>query len=224
MAHISKFRTPMVSPSRRRSFVGDVCAGLQQEMFFWGCDAAHPEGNLLVQFGLTRIARCHSGGEGSSRYRINWRGGTVELHSFCAGWYPQSGEGAVYIRHRERLYACSSKEPLTPGAYESEYHAASPPDAMLGTCRPLLEWVSEYESWVSAHTAEGYRHKCWMRLLSHMGGRPWLPPEKAHEWLQSFLADPGSTPRAKELLRGRRSNPDAGFRLPAGRKKVPETF
>ena len=80
MPDLSLFAAPG-APFGRRNFVRDICARLQQEMFFWGCDAAYQEGNLLVQFGLARIARSHSGGEGSSRYRINWRGGTVELPS-----------------------------------------------------------------------------------------------------------------------------------------------
>jgi len=54
---------PSVAPSKRRSLVRDACGCLHQQMFFWGCDARHPDGNLLIRHGLTRIARCESGEE-----------------------------------------------------------------------------------------------------------------------------------------------------------------
>lgn len=199
MPDLSHLQVPSVAASRRRSLVRDVCGCLQQQMFFWGCDAGHRDGNLLVRFGLTRIARRESGGEGSSRYRMDWRDGTVELHSFCAGWYPRFGDGVVFIRSRERLFSFSGAEPLTPGFYEEERQRASTADAMLHNCRPLVEWVAEYEFWVQTNTAKDYRHKCWMRLLSRKGGKPWLPPEEAAQWREYFVTDPGSTPRAREL-------------------------
>lgn len=207
MSKFSDRKSPPATPSRRRSLVRDACGCLQQQMFFWGCDARHREGNLLVRFGMTRLGREENTGEGSSRYRMDWRDGTVEVHSFCAGWYPRFDEGVVFIRNRERLYSCSGDEPLTPGAYEEERHTALNADAMLNLSRPLVEWVSEYESWVHAQTTSGYRQKCWMKLLSRMGGKPWLPPEQAETWRRSFVQDPASTPRARELFR-------RGFRRP----------
>lgn len=162
---------------------------------------------------MTRLERAEVHSEGSSRYRMAWRGGTLELHSFCAGWYPSDGEGVVFIRNQEHLTSFSGAEPLTPGQYEEKRRINSTTDEMLEMCRPLVEWVAEYESWIEAHTAREYRHTCWMRLLSRMGGRPWLPPSKAATWREHFLADPGSTPRAKELLRRQgRNKPDSSFR------------
>ena len=192
---------PSVAPSKRRSLVRDACGCLHQQMFFWGCDARHPDGNLLIRHGLTRIARCESGGEGSSRYRMDWRGGTVELHSFCAGWFPASGDGVLFIRHRERLHRCSGGEPIRPGHYDSERVGGATNDEMLLTSLPLLEWVVGYEKWIAAQTRPGYRQRSWKRQLSQMGSRPWLPPEEAVSWLIKFLADPTSTPRARDALR-----------------------
>ncbi len=192
---------PTGQASRRRSLMRDACGLFQQEMFFWGCDASHRGGNLLTRFGMRRLARRETSSEGSSRYRMVWRDGTVELHSFCAGWYSRSGEGVVFIRNRERLYSCSGDEPLTPGACEPERHTGSNADAMLHTCRPLVEWVSEYEAWIQGQTSADYRQNCWMKLLSRMAGRSWLPPEQARRWMNLFLKDHVSAPRAKEMLR-----------------------
>ncbi len=213
---------PSLAPSRRRSLVRDACGCLQQQMFFWGCDARHREGNLLTRFGLKRLARKESASEGSGRYRMGWEGGTVELHSFCAGWYPRFGEGVIFIRNRERLFSYSGDKPPTPGAYEVERQTVSTADAMLQTCRPLLKWVAEYESWIQAHTASNYRHKCWMKLLSRMGGKPWLPPEKAERWRERFLADPGSTPRARELLRREPRQPRPAMSASTARSAFPK--
>jgi hypothetical protein len=61
----------MTTPdSRVRGLIRDLTDGLAQQMFFWGRDVAHPDGNGLVRAGLQRIARVESGGEGTSRYRL----------------------------------------------------------------------------------------------------------------------------------------------------------
>jgi len=59
------YKEPIASPWRLRSLVRDACACLHQQMFFWGCDARHREGTLLIRPGLRRIARCESGGDGN---------------------------------------------------------------------------------------------------------------------------------------------------------------
>ncbi|MFY8214971.1 MAG: hypothetical protein ACOVMP_00035 [Chthoniobacterales bacterium] len=201
MAHIFIPNAPTAPASRRRSLVRDVAALLRQQMFFWGCDASCRDGNLLVRYGMTRISEKKIGSEGSSRYRIEWGDGTVELHSYCAGWYSRCGEGVVYIRNRERLYACCGELPLTPGAYERDRHSAENADAMLSISRPMVRWISEYEDWVQSRTAPDYRRKCWKRLLSRVGDKPWLPPDLAAQWRDTFLTNPDSTPRAKEIMR-----------------------
>ena len=221
MLPFSDRKSPTVAASRRRSLVRDACGCLQQQMFFWGCDARHRSGNLLSGFGLMRIARTKNASEGSSRYRMDWGDGTVELHSFCAGWYPRSGDGVVFIRNREHLYSCTGDEPLTPGAYEDERHRGTDADTMLQTCRPLLEWVAEYEQWIETRTPGDYRRNCWMKLLSRMGGRPWLPPAEAKTWRQCFLADPATTPRARELLRRRPAHSRPAY--PSPRKILANT-
>jgi len=189
------------SVSRLRSLVRDVCRHLQQQMIYWGWDARHPDGNLLVRFGMQRIGRDGGQVEGSSRYRMPWRDGTVEIHSFCAGWYPLSGEGMLFIRHRERLYATVGREPLKPGFYDADRVAGATSDETLLICRPLLEWVISYEKWIIRNTVTGYRRQCWGRDVAQMGAPRWLSPEQALPWLETFVADPSATPRGRELLR-----------------------
>jgi hypothetical protein len=132
--------------SQVRALVSDLARMFLQQMFFWGCDA-QSGGNLLVRLGGQRLAREHSCGEGSSRYRWRWEDGTVELHSFCAGWYPDdpTAAGAVFIRGRERFFDCAGGQPLEPGHYDEGRFLHANADEMLALLRPLLSWLADYE-------------------------------------------------------------------------------
>lgn len=183
--------------SRVRSLLTDFSAGVAQQMVFWGCDARHPTGNLLVRFGMVRLARDGAEGEGSSQYRAAWQGGLVAIHSFCAGWYPAESTGVVFIRHWKRLVACPGGEPQDPGHYQI---VRTSPDEMLDLVRPLAGWVTEYEKWVVGRMGCDYRKACFRHTLRMPGVRPWLPPARASEWLEGFASDPAGVGRAKEWL------------------------
>lgn len=156
---------------------------------------------------MERLAREDARGEGSSRYRTHWQGGLIELHSFCVGWYPDASEnkGAIFIRGKERLLACQSEMPLTPGKYEEERFSFDSSDELLVTIRPLLSWILEYEKQITNLAGADYRHSCWKRYLSRMGARPWLSPLQAAEWYQTFLETPEQTRRSREILRRRKT-------------------
>jgi len=193
--------------SQVRALVRDLAGMLTQQMFFWGCDAQHSGGNLLVRLGGMRLAREQQCGEGSSRYRFAWQDGTVELHSFCAGWYPRATEsGVIFIRARERFFDCAGATPLTPGHYEAGRFRFANAEEMLVLCRPLLSWLLDYERQVAAATPPGYRARCFATYRQHGHSKPWLPPAEARAWLAGFLESPDSTRRAKKLLRERHQN------------------
>lgn len=193
--------------SRSRSFLRDVACGIGQQMFFWGCDVRHPKGNLLVALGMERLARECAHGEGSSRYRMPWKGGLIELHSFCVGWYPSASEnkGAIFIRGQERLLSCQSEMPLTPGRYENERFSRDSSDELLITIRPLLAWIVEYEEQIENIAGPEYRPQCWKRYLSKIGARPWLSPAQSMEWYRNFLDTPEKVQRPKEIRRRNRT-------------------
>ena len=182
--------------SRRRSLVSDLCAGVTQAMGFWGCDARHPAGNQLAAAGFQRLAKDPALTEGSSRYRKPWQGGTIELHSFCAGWYPPSGEGVVFIRHRQRLYSCAPGDPIEPGRYANRVEGKSN-DLLLGLARPFIAWMLDHERWILRHHGPAYRTACWHHVAQLPGTRPWLEPHAATAWLERLLANPDTTPRAR---------------------------
>jgi len=184
-----------VSASRSRSLLRDLADGLSQQMIFWGQDVRHPEGSLLVRSGLTRIAREQTGQEGSSRYRCAWQGGLIEIHGFCAGWYPAEGEGVLFIRNRQRVQGVRGGLPTVPGVYGGEVTLT--PDALLQAVRPLVEWWISYEDWVGTVTPPSYREACWQRARRLAKARAWLPPAEVVPWLRRFLHDPQRASRAR---------------------------
>lgn len=170
-------------------------------MYFWGCDVRWA-GNLLIECGMERVARESAQGEGSSRYRRAWDGGVVELHSYCAGWYPSEGErrGVVFIRSRERIQGCTAGEALTPGVYEGGRMEAPGADEMLKRVRPLVAWVLAHEEAVVERAGERFRERCWEEFRTQTQARPWLRPAEGREWLRQFLDEPDEVGRARKFL------------------------
>jgi len=169
-------------------------------MFFWGCDARHPQGNLLSHTGLQRIARSERRRrEGSSRYQMPWQDGLIELHSYCVGFYPSEDLGIIYIRSLQRFRLCLGPKPLTPGKYEKERLLSAGRDQLLHSAKPLIAWVVEYERRIARLKSPAYRRVCWQRGLTRAGARPWLSPESAVAWFQCFLDCSASTPRPRHF-------------------------
>ena len=86
-----------------------LVAAMEQQMWFFGCDAACADGNLLVRYGFRRYRQEVQPGESSS-YRFLWRPpaardtppAQVDLHGWCAGLHPLGGSrmegGFLYVR------------------------------------------------------------------------------------------------------------------------------
>lgn len=190
----------MTNASRTRSLLSDLSAGMAQQMAFWGCDARNPSGNLLTRAGLLRVAREHSGGEGSSRYRKRWAEGEVELHSYCMGWYSTEKTGVVFVRSTGRFLSCLPGEPLEPGDYGDRTHGGAA-DSLLDDVRPLVGMIVDYEKRLLAKSGTTYRENCWRHYQKMPGVKSWLAPTRAVEWMEFFLSDPASTPRSRQWLR-----------------------
>ncbi len=186
-----------VCHSRERSLLSDLADGLSQQMGFWGCDARDSEGSLLVAKGFQRIARADADGEGSSRYRRLVDGGVLELHSFCAGWYPVSGNGVIFVRQLGRVFGCSPGLAPTPGDYTGRLLPCSPDD-VLRLVRPFVESIIAYEQSVLESPGPLYRERCWQAVRRMPGAKAWLRPAEAIGWMTSFASDPASTPRARD--------------------------
>lgn len=172
-------------------------------MYYWGLDVKHADGNLLVRHGMERIAR-HTA-HGTSRYRMPWQGGLIELHGFCAGWYGPDG-GIIFHRSRNIWLAWPHAQPPDPQCLSDEAVMACrstiPVQKMLQRAAVLTGWVHEYERRAQPLWGAKGRLRHYRAFLKLIPRRWWLPPALSLRWFQQFAANPFETPRPKSLLPG----------------------
>lgn len=173
----------------QRGLLNDFTRALGQQMFYWGRDVL-TGGNLLLAAGFEK--RPSLGLQGTSCYRLPWRGGFIELHGACAGWYPaeDGGDalGFLFVRAERRCYAHRLAEAVVPGRYDYQALRASGgalAEVMEGA-RCFAMWLHGYESWVERRRGAEYRVQCREMLSKLEAGRVWLPPGLAQGWLRGF--------------------------------------
>ncbi len=191
---------PADIPSFAPYFIRDLADGIQQQMFFWGQDVCRPEGNFLVTQGFERSASL--GAKGTSRYRLPWQKGHIELYGSCAGWYgPEVGFTFIRPRRRCAIWLSGTETPI-PGAWQRklieqgtksrELHLAS---------RPFLDWMIAYEHAVLTRFGHSYREANYERYRKVPKAKTWLRPESALSWLQCFRHHPDQLIRPKKYSR-----------------------
>ena len=197
--------------SRLRGLIRDLTDGLAQQMYLWGRDVRHPDGNGLVHAGLQRIARIDSAGEGTSRYRIERDGGWIELHGFCAGWRPHdpAKDGMLYIRRCHRIFIASGQ--MDPGRYDMSRLRGGCTDKILLAAESFLRWWIDYEKWAAQELGTAWRTECWRDYVKLRHARPWLSPVQAVDWLLEFLENPRTQQRPREILRANELQTTAGL-------------
>lgn len=180
-----------------------LVAAMEQQMWFFGCDAACADGNLLVRYGFQRYRQEVQPGESSS-YSFFWRPpadknmpvAQVDLHGWCAALHPLGSHrtegGFLYVRARNRIGWYDAVAPPAPGEYDEQAAARQAfrslgrsPEA--GFCRAaarFLGWIEEYEGWIEAACGPGYRRRCFGRAPL-----PWLPPNEARDWLGRYCQE-----------------------------------
>ena len=188
-------------PSRLRGLIRDLTDGLAQQMYLWGRDVRHPDGNALVRAGLQRIARIDNDGEGTSLYRIERDGGWIELHGFCAGWRPHNAatDGTLYIRRCHRIFIASGQ--MIPGRYDVSRLRSGTVEEIVASFTTFLRWWVDYEQWADKTLGRAWRNECWRDYLKLRRARPWLSPVQAVDWLLEFLESPHTQQRPREILR-----------------------
>lgn len=195
--------SPTLSHSVILGLTRDFSAALGQQMFFWGRDVVHADGNLLCLHGFER--RKSGGLNGTSCYQKPLEHGYIELHGACAGWYPDVADepGFLYIRNRRRCFCYADNVPPAPGLYARELLRTGPVRELFSLSRPFLEWWLDYEEWIASITEPDYREACYRAYRKLNGAKAWLPPCEARQWLLTYRDDPASLQRAK---RGRRAS------------------
>ena len=126
---------------------------LEIQMKRWGADVMHPEGNLLVRFGMIRFRV--PGQPGSSRYRCRWADHWIELHSPAPESTARRGPASCSCGRSARSICSPVRNPPLPGgAATSHWVVPRSPDERARfskTCALLLAWVETYERWASDH-------------------------------------------------------------------------
>ena len=213
---VRRFTPERNSPSGRRrdaqepvGYVGlrarrHLVAAMEQQMWFFGCDAACADGNLLVRYGFQRYRSGEHRGE-SSCYRFHWHlppgassdccdagDACVDLHGWCAGFHPGARcgwGGFLYVRAGNRLGWYDAPQPPAPGEYDDHprgrrnFHLLGrrPGPGFCRVAGLFFGWVEEYEDWIERICGPDYRRRCHQRAPL-----PWLPPLDARGWLARY--------------------------------------
>jgi len=200
--------------SRLAGLMRDLSSGLAQQMFFWGRDVVHPSGNLLLAQEMKKSAS--TGLQGTSCYAREWQGGTIELHGACVGWYPRAAgqHGFIFIRPLGKSFTWLGAGPPVPGEWPCELLAPPDFDRLRLACLPFVDWWLESERWIDGEHGPAYRAGIFRKFKHLPRSKPWLPPDAAMRWLESFRSDPGKTGRAKCGRRRESSGQIGGIRQP----------
>lgn len=190
--------TALPTTSRLGGLLRDLTAGLKQQMFFWGKDVVHPDGNLLVRQGFTKSPS--AGLQGTSCYGLDWQGGRIELHGACAGWYPRDGgEGFIFIRPLGKCHVWLGGSAPVPGEWPAGLIAPTDFEKLHACAAPFLDWWLQSEAWIDELLGGSYRTNCFRHFKKLPKSKPWLPPADALRWVAQLRDDPRLVARAKRF-------------------------
>ena len=199
-----------MSTKKSVGLLNDFSNALAQYLFYWGRDVTHPQGNLLCEFGLERYRRKDV--FGSSCYKTRYQGDIVELHSFCVGRYSQNTPSLLYTRQDHQCWVYKDDHPPPPGQYNPDLINKSSIENLEAASRSFLEWLLEYESWVSANTHPDYRAKCYASYKRIPESKTWLKPKDGLLWLHEYMHAPSTLSRAKHWKRQRGKPSSTNFK------------
>lgn len=155
-------------PQPVRRFGGKL---MEQQLWCWGRDVEHPNGNLLIKFGFERHRDCNTE-DRSTCYRLDQDQLHVSLWGFGM-FFGQRELGGIYLN---RFDFCPYWAPI-----ESISLAIHWPDELPVFARPngksqwqrarkvwksCLLWIAQYETWVRSNVGTAYRRECvedWLR-------------------------------------------------------------
>lgn len=180
--------------------IRDLHAAFNQQMFFWGMDAAISSGNLFQKSGFTKTPS--PGLKGTSCYSYPWQNGEIFLHGACVGYIPKNGDpGFIYIRPANKCFLWHDSHAPIPGDWEKDKLSTADLIADFPFITPFLDWWLHHEAYVAAEMSSAYRTHCYRNYKSLSKSKPWLPSTDAIAWLSMLIDNPSNTPRPKHFLR-----------------------
>jgi len=188
-------------PSVIRSFGENL---LGQQLWCWGRDIKHKEGNLLMRYGFQRHRQPSiDDREGSSCYRLDADSRHIALWGFGV-FFGVRRLGGIFLSRFGFEPGWANVESISLGIrWPEELPVFGRPrqsgqwDRAHRLCREALRWISTYETWVQRTAGREFRERCvseWMRpvvvaekMASSWGllrDRPWDEPRG--EWREAI--------------------------------------
>jgi len=163
---------PVRSPDSDKSLAlafRDLADGMRQQMFFWGRDAIHPEGNLFIHSGFQK--RASTGLQGTSCYSLDWQGGVIELHGSHAGWIGKHG-GFLFIRPLGRCVRWIDASLPVPGVWQPHQYNTHTGASLHSLAISFLDWWLAHEAHVARIAGPEFRHACFRQFKKLPKTRP----------------------------------------------------
>jgi hypothetical protein len=182
----------------------DLADGMRQQMYFWGRDAIHPDGNLFVHSGFQK--RESTGLQGTSCYALDWHGGVIELHGSHAGWIGRHG-GFLFIRPLGRCVRWLDAALPVPGNWLPDQYDTRADATLHALASPFFDWWLAHEAHVSRTAGPEFRDACFRQFKKLPKTRPWLTPANAIRWITQLRDQPTTVPRARRFSINRTPTP-----------------
>lgn len=182
---MSSTDTPLQAPPGDARWTETAGALMNDQCWCWGQDVIYPGGNLLVRYGLERIAGQGPGGRSVGYTRpINGRGG-IWLRGAGVFYSRGSGAGIVLGRYdvRPRVIACDTA-PLEQwseqglGAFPLAEASEQGIEAASLLVPEACAWIGDYERWIVETVGVEHREQC----LDRWPKRQTPPGEFALRW------------------------------------------
>lgn len=182
----------------RATWPRDLADGLRQQMYFWGRDAIHPDGNLFAATGF--VKRSSTGLQGTSCYSLDWQCGWIELHGSHAGWIGQDG-GFLFIRPIGRCVRWLDSSLPVPGEWQPHQYDTRVDATLHALVVPFLDWWLHHDEHVASIAGPSFRKACFRQFKKLPKTRPWLAPAHSTRWITRLRDHPESIPRARKFSR-----------------------
>ncbi len=182
--------------SRTTGLFNDFTNALAQQLFFWGQDVIHPDGNLLCKYGFEK--RKSHGKQSTSCYRISFEGDTIELHGLCVGSYSYDRPSFLFTRYPHRCWIYEGEKTPAPGMIDKNKMNGKTTKELEAAAKRFLAWLLDYEDWITLNTEENYRKNCYKLYKKMPTSKVWLEPDMALSWLKNYFHMSHDLKRAKQ--------------------------
>lgn len=159
---------------------------LDQQMWLWGCDIKHPQGNLLTEYGFRRIPNPDPSSSNSSVYRLELdRHSRVILRGFAVFFGKDFLGGLLFKRFDSQPYRTPATDladlPFTKFDLPTLGRYGDESQEFCQLASGLFQWIANYDSWVKENFGTGYIEDC----LKSRGKQPAVPAIQAEStWLE----------------------------------------